>query len=253
MNIHTGLGQQLQGPCLYGGEAAFSHACTLVAPIICVPISIPFERMAASLARVLEYLKQCHQPAAPSVTEACTDPHDRTCSNSGEGGGTAVPSSCGLASFSYFLLTQMPLIAAVSFFAMAIPCVIRIKYGRRLEGISAGAAIPGQQPAPAPPDLEHEPLPFESFGVHILAELRLGPLVRGFVAAARLAADSLSESLILRTVCIPIGVYYPLVTVTSRFSSGDEVRPMKGPPCMLPTGLLAVALLQASNCSEVML
>ena len=171
---------------------------------------------------MLEYLKQCHQPAAPSATEACTGPHDRSCSIDG---GAAVPSSCDLASFSYFLLTQMPLIAAVSFFAMAIPCIIRIKYGRRLEGISAGAQIPGQQPAPAPPDLEHEPLPFESFGVNIIAAMHLGPLVHGFVAAAQLAAASLSESLILRTVCIPIGVYYPLVTVTSRFSSGDEVRP----------------------------
>ena len=161
--------------------------------------------MAASLARVLEYLKQCHQPAAPSVTEACIVPNEGSCSIDG---GAAVQSSCGLASFCYFLLTQMPLIAAVSFFAMAIPCVIRIKYGRRLEGISARAPIPGQQqqPAPAPSDLEHEPLPFESLGVNIIAAMHLGPLVRGFVAAAQLAADSLSESLILRTVCIPIGV-----------------------------------------------
>ena len=140
----------------------------------------------------------------------------------------AVPSGCGLASFSYFLLTQMPLIAAVSSFAMAIPCVIRIKYGRRLEGISAGAPIPGQHPAPAPSDPEHEPLPFESLGVNIIAAMHLGPIVRGFVAAAQLAADSLSESLILRTVCIPIGVYYALVTITSRFPSGDEVGCLRG-------------------------
>ena len=169
--------------------------------------------------RMLEVIKQCgQQPAAP---EPCTDkPLNGACN----GEAATAPRSCDASSFARSFLIHMPVIAAVSFFAMAIPGVIRIKYGRRLADISASYGHPVQQgpERDATADMSDRALPFETFGINILEALHLGPLLRSFATAAQLVADFVSETLILRTLCIPIGAYYCVIALTSRFAADEK-------------------------------
>ena len=135
---------------------------------------------------------------------------------------------CSFVSFIQFLVMRMPLIGGIGLLAVAIPSVIRIKYGKRLESISAMPGTKGQQSPfgqqQLGPSEADEPLPFETFGsAFILDLMHLTPLIRGFTSALRRVAEHVSESWVLRIVCVPLGSYYFMLTTYSRDSLEGQV------------------------------
>ena len=138
----------------------------------------------------------------------------------------------------------------------ALPPSPRAQYLKRLDSVEHGG-LASKLPAGTAARLT-EPLPFESLGIHALAALRLGPLLRGFTAAMYSTADAVSgqpqrppaagegrgggalpsypvqfpysrappppctESLVIQASCLPFGAYHLVRAVSTRF--GSKVR-----------------------------
>ena len=149
---------------------------------------------------------------------------------------------CGPATLALYLVTHGPLLCAVGLAALVGPAVIMIKYRKRMEAAAArqhhhkGPPPAGASSFSSPSasgdwedawggrEEEQEgataarllPPPLATLGVRI--PVALSALLCRFTALLDSAADSISEALALRVVCLPVGGYYFLYTIVSRFA-----------------------------------
>ena len=134
-----------------------------------------------------------------------------------------------------FLTLRMPSIAAMSFVAMAVPCLILLKYEVRLAALSSSgedavdtaSTLEGKASrSPALAYGNQSLLPFEAAfgGTIIWGVLGLAPALRGFDRGMRWAAARISQTLVLQAACLPVAAYYGILTLTSRFSPEGKVR-----------------------------
>ena len=131
------------------------------------------------------------------------------------------------------LITRLLFMAGLGFLAMAVPCLILIKYETRLASLST-CQHQGDVREPMAAEAEIEPLPFElEFGPgakYVMDTLHLSVLIRTFSKAMHRAAVHVSGPLILTTACVPAAGYYFILVLFSRFAA-DQVRSCQGLGC----------------------
>jgi hypothetical protein len=152
-------------------------------------------------------------------------------------------------------------IAIVGVLAVIIPSIVLIKYRMRMNSAAAesmtstsnvlSGSARGSRDAAVDPRLgEHAlqgylksrfqtssvplSLPFETFlagsssrislGLLALLQTKLGPFLRTFSSFLEMTSERVTETFAICVVCLPIGFYYFVFTIVSRFSVFKVVR-----------------------------